>query len=188
VKLHLSVMGATGNTLRLRYRAQPVNAVYCENHTEHTDTGRTSQETHYVSTTEPNRLMLFTVRTIRNTNNGLLLVLVKRPAVSRSVGQSVLVSGTHVAPATNSPFSFNYIEQVREVGPPVFSCFWASPAQSFWGLSPAGLMTGTRPLTICILLKFAAKLRIFVMFGRVTGKSQYSLLETHTHSSLNALC
>jgi hypothetical protein len=33
--------------------------VYCENHTEHTDTVRTSQETHYISTTEPNRLMLF---------------------------------------------------------------------------------------------------------------------------------
>jgi hypothetical protein len=35
------------------------DAVYCENHTEHTDTVRTSQETHYVSTTESNRLMLF---------------------------------------------------------------------------------------------------------------------------------
>jgi hypothetical protein len=34
-------------------------AVYCQNHTEHTDTVRTSQETHYVSATEPNRLMLF---------------------------------------------------------------------------------------------------------------------------------
>jgi hypothetical protein len=34
-------------------------AVYCENHTEHTDTVRTSQETHCVSATEPNRLMLF---------------------------------------------------------------------------------------------------------------------------------
>jgi translation initiation factor IF-1 len=47
-------------------------AVYCENHMEHTDTlcghnaefwyvnpFHTSQETHYVSTTEPNRLMLF---------------------------------------------------------------------------------------------------------------------------------
>jgi hypothetical protein len=34
-------------------------SVYCENHTEHTDTVRTSQETHYVSATEPNRLMLF---------------------------------------------------------------------------------------------------------------------------------
>jgi hypothetical protein len=48
-------------------------AVYCEKHTEHTDTVRTSQETHYVSATEPNRLMLFgeTVavycETIRNT-------------------------------------------------------------------------------------------------------------------------
>jgi thioredoxin-related protein len=31
----------------------------CENHTEHTDTVRTSQETHYLSATEPNRLMLF---------------------------------------------------------------------------------------------------------------------------------
>jgi hypothetical protein len=34
-------------------------AVYCENHTEHTDTVRTWQETQYISTTEPNRLMLF---------------------------------------------------------------------------------------------------------------------------------
>jgi hypothetical protein len=35
--------------------------VCCENRTEHTDTLRavgTSQETHHVSTTEPNRLML----------------------------------------------------------------------------------------------------------------------------------
>jgi hypothetical protein len=34
-------------------------AVYCENHAEHTDTVCTSQETHYVSVTENNRLMLF---------------------------------------------------------------------------------------------------------------------------------
>jgi hypothetical protein len=34
---------------------------------KHTDTVRTSQQTHYVCATEPNRLMLFTVRTIRNT-------------------------------------------------------------------------------------------------------------------------
>jgi hypothetical protein len=36
--------------------------VYCENHTEHRYTVlsvRTSQETHYNSTTEPNSLMLF---------------------------------------------------------------------------------------------------------------------------------
>jgi hypothetical protein len=34
-------------------------AVYCENHTEHTDTVRISQETYYVYATKPNRLMLF---------------------------------------------------------------------------------------------------------------------------------
>jgi thioredoxin-related protein len=34
-------------------------AVYCENHTKHTDTVRTSQETHYISDTDRNRLMLF---------------------------------------------------------------------------------------------------------------------------------
>jgi hypothetical protein len=40
-------------------------AVYCENHTEHTNTlwtensVRASQETHYISHTKPNRLMLF---------------------------------------------------------------------------------------------------------------------------------
>jgi hypothetical protein len=28
----------TGNTLLHRYKAHPVNAVYCENRTEHTDT------------------------------------------------------------------------------------------------------------------------------------------------------
>jgi hypothetical protein len=33
-------------------------AVYCENYTEHTDTARTSQETHYISATKPNPLML----------------------------------------------------------------------------------------------------------------------------------
>jgi hypothetical protein len=33
--------------------------VYCENHTEHTDTVHISQGTHYVSATETNRLILF---------------------------------------------------------------------------------------------------------------------------------
>jgi hypothetical protein len=36
-----------------------VIAVYCENHTELTDTVRTLQETHYVSSTQTSRLMLF---------------------------------------------------------------------------------------------------------------------------------
>jgi hypothetical protein len=55
----------TGNTLPLRYKAQPVNAVYCENHTEHKhsvgaeNSVGTSEETYYVSVTERNRLMLF---------------------------------------------------------------------------------------------------------------------------------
>jgi hypothetical protein len=34
-------------------------AVYCENHTEHINSVRTSQETHYVSAIKLNRLMLF---------------------------------------------------------------------------------------------------------------------------------
>jgi hypothetical protein len=34
-------------------------AVCCENHTEHTDTVRISQETHCFSSTEPIRLMQF---------------------------------------------------------------------------------------------------------------------------------
>jgi hypothetical protein len=34
-------------------------AIYCENHTEHTDTVRTPQETHDVTATETSRLMLF---------------------------------------------------------------------------------------------------------------------------------
>jgi hypothetical protein len=34
-------------------------AVYCENITEHTDTARTSQETHYFYATEYKRLKLF---------------------------------------------------------------------------------------------------------------------------------
>jgi hypothetical protein len=33
--------------------------ILCYKHTEHTDTVRTSQETYYISTTEPIRLMQF---------------------------------------------------------------------------------------------------------------------------------
>jgi hypothetical protein len=32
------ISNLAGNTLRLRYKHQPVNAVYCENHMEHTNT------------------------------------------------------------------------------------------------------------------------------------------------------
>jgi hypothetical protein len=52
-------------------------AVYCENHTEDTNTlcgqdavhinsARTSQETYHVSATKPNRLMLFRETVLRN--------------------------------------------------------------------------------------------------------------------------
>jgi hypothetical protein len=68
----------------------------------------------------------------------------------RSVGQSVLVSGTHLGPGTNfSPSFFNYffngfVDVGRpfwwEVGSIVFSCYWASPALSFSSLSSMGLM------------------------------------------------
>jgi hypothetical protein len=34
-------------------------AVYCENRTEHRDSIRFSQYTHYITATEPNRLMQF---------------------------------------------------------------------------------------------------------------------------------
>jgi hypothetical protein len=43
--------------------------VYCENYREHTDTVRISQETHYVSVKEPNRLMLFGERVVVHCHN-----------------------------------------------------------------------------------------------------------------------
>jgi hypothetical protein len=67
----------------------------------------------------------------------------------RSVGQSVLVSGTHLGPATNlspSLFIYLFLDSCgfvdvgrllwREVGSVVFRFCWASPAQSFSDLSP----------------------------------------------------
>jgi hypothetical protein len=71
----------------------------------------------------------------------------------QSVGQSFLVSGTHLGPATNlHPFQFDYfldslgIVDVgrplwREVGSVLFSFCRASPAQRFSDLSPTGLMS-----------------------------------------------
>jgi hypothetical protein len=59
----------TGNTIRPRYRAEPVNAagenrscLLWEPYGTHryiVQAVRTSQETHYLTTTEPKRLMLF---------------------------------------------------------------------------------------------------------------------------------
>jgi hypothetical protein len=51
--------GRVCNLLFNCFWAMPEQSLLSENHTEHTDTVRTSQETHYVSATETNRLMLF---------------------------------------------------------------------------------------------------------------------------------
>jgi hypothetical protein len=71
----------------------------------------------------------------------------------RSVGKSVLMSSIHLGTATSSSLSlFNYFlgscgcvvvgrPHWREIGSVVFSHCWASPAESFSGLSPAGVMT-----------------------------------------------
>jgi hypothetical protein len=90
-------------------------AVYCENHTEHTDTVRTSQETHYFSATETNRLMLFgetvAVYCENHTENIVTLFeqkkvkvkLILLPTASRPVCVGVRhPSGTH-----NQFFSFS---------------------------------------------------------------------------------
>jgi hypothetical protein len=53
---HIYVSATQTNQLML---FRETVAVYCENHTEHTNIVRTSQETHYVSAAQTNRLMLF---------------------------------------------------------------------------------------------------------------------------------
>jgi hypothetical protein len=71
----------------------------------------------------------------------------------QSVGQSVLVSGTHLGPATNFSLSlfdyfldsFGFVDVGRplwrEVGSVLFSFCQASPVQPFSDLSPTGLMS-----------------------------------------------
>jgi hypothetical protein len=77
-------------------------AVYCENHTEHTDTVRTSQETHYVSDTDTNRLILFR-ETVAVYCEKLNLIYDRQP-----FGQSVFASGAHLGPVTNFSFSLKF--------------------------------------------------------------------------------
>jgi hypothetical protein len=71
-----------------------------------------------------------------------------RPTVSRSVGQSVLVSSTHLGLTTRFLLLSDSCVFVdvgrslwRENGSAVYSCCWTSPAQSFLGPSPAGFVT-----------------------------------------------
>jgi hypothetical protein len=82
-----------------------------------------------------------------NINMKFLEVKVKAKSYITTDGQAVLVSGTHLGPATNFSRSFfNYFLTVtgllmkgcslwREVGSEAFSCCWTSPAQSSSGVS-----------------------------------------------------
>jgi hypothetical protein len=70
----------------------------------------------------------------------------------RSVGQSVLVSGTHLGLTTRFVLlsdSCGFVHMGRslwrENGSAVYNCCWSSPAQSFLGPSPTGLVTIFRP-------------------------------------------
>jgi hypothetical protein len=66
----------------------------------------------------------------------------------RSVGQSVLVSSTHLGLTTRFLLLSDSCEFVdvgrslwRENGSAVYNCYWSSPLQSFLGPSPTGLVT-----------------------------------------------
>jgi hypothetical protein len=71
----------------------------------------------------------------------------------RSVGQSVLVSSTHLELTTRFLLLLNscvFVDEElflwRENGSAVYNCCWSSPGQSFSGQSPAGLVTIFYPL------------------------------------------
>jgi hypothetical protein len=70
-----------------------------------------------------------------------------RPTVSRSVGQSVLVSSTQLGLMNRFLILSNSCGVVdvrrslwRENGSAVYNCCWSSPAQSFFGPSTTGLV------------------------------------------------
>jgi hypothetical protein len=109
-------------------------AVYCENHTEQTDTVRTSQETHYLSATKPNWLMLFGEAVAVCCQSQVKVIL--RPTVSRPVRPGVRhPSGTRdqFFPNLFDYFldSFGLVDVGRplwrEVGSVLFSFCRASP-------------------------------------------------------------
>jgi hypothetical protein len=96
-------------------------AVYCENHTEHTNTDRNSQETHYVSTSENNRLMLFgeTVAVYSKS---------KSHYDRQSVGQSILAAGAREPYGTHK--SRSYL-----TGNTLLLCYRDKPVNDVWGNS-----------------------------------------------------
>jgi hypothetical protein len=59
----------------------------------------------------------------------------------QSVGQSVLVSGTHLEPVTQFLLSSESCGFLDMDGSVIYSCCWALPTQSFSGPSPMRLMT-----------------------------------------------
>jgi hypothetical protein len=93
----------------------------------------------------------------------------------RSVGQSVLVLGMHLGPATNfSHLSLIIFRQLRicwcgpllwrETWSVVFSFCWASPAQPFTGLSPTGLMSIFHYLYFWTSLSLENQVPVFISF------------------------
>jgi hypothetical protein len=108
------------------------------------------------------------------------LRLVKVKVILRqSVGQSVLVSGTHLRPATNFSLSlfvfsfdsFGFID--AEVGPVLFSFCRASPAQPFSDLSPTGLMSIVYCLYFWDSLNQEGQVPVFISLE--TGQPNYTL-------------
>jgi hypothetical protein len=71
-------------------------AVYCENHTEHTDTVCTLQKTHYVSAAGTNRLMLLveTAAVYRENHTGHINILLGQKRFFRMLKQLVNIVTT----------------------------------------------------------------------------------------------
>jgi hypothetical protein len=91
----------------------------------------------------------------------------------QSVGQSVLVSGNHLEPATNSHSLFDYFLDSfgfadagsplwLEVGSVLFSFSRASPAQPFSDLSPTGLMSTVYCLYFWDSLNLEGQVPVFI--------------------------
>jgi hypothetical protein len=109
-------------------------ALYCENHTEHTDTVRTSQETHYISATELNRLLLFgeTVA-IYCENHTEQYVTHRKQYVSTTEPNRLMLFGETVA-----VYSENHTEHtdiVRTSQETLRLHYRAQPVNTVWGNS-----------------------------------------------------
>jgi hypothetical protein len=104
----------------------------------------------------------------------------------RSVGQSVLVSGTH--PVTMTRFlllseSCGFVDVVRplwwEDGSLVYSCCWASKAHSFWDPSSGGLV-----IFYCLKFESPQTLRYTSPYLYASGTAWPSYTPRHQIHSL----